>query len=125
MRLFFIVFVGSGIGGALRHLVGLLSLRLLGLSLPYGTLAINVFGSALMGLVIGVLSMRSGTSHELRVFLTTGLIGGFTTWSTFSLDAYSLWERGEPVAAIGYVLGSLVLSFAVLTVVLVAARRFG
>ena len=61
---------------------------------PPGTLAINVFGSALMGVVIVVLSMRSGTSHELRVFLTTGLIGGFTTWSTFSLDAYSLWERG-------------------------------
>jgi len=70
MRLFFIVFVGSGIGGALRHLVGLVSLRLLGPSFPSGTLAINVFGSALMGLVIVVLSMRSGTSHELRVFLT-------------------------------------------------------
>jgi CrcB protein len=70
MRLFFIVLVGSGIGGALRHLVGLVSLRLLGPSFPSGTLAINVFGSALMGLVIVVLSMRSGTSHELRVFLT-------------------------------------------------------
>ncbi|MBJ7442005.1 MAG: fluoride efflux transporter CrcB [Sphingopyxis sp.] len=125
MRLFFIVFMGSGMGGALRHLVGLLLLRLLGPSFPYGTLAINVFGSALMGLVVGVLSMRSGTSHELRVFLTTGVIGGFTTWSTFSLDAYSLWERGEPVAATGYVLGSLVLSFTVLTIVLVVARRLG
>lgn len=125
VRLIFIVFIGSGLGGAFRHLAGLASLRLLGPNFPYGTLAINILGSALMGLVVGVLAMREASSLELRVFLTTGLIGGFTTWSTFTLDAVTLWERGRVVAAVGYVLGSLLLSFAVIAAILIVLRRPG
>lgn len=125
MRSTLIVFIGSGIGGALRHLVGLASLRLLGPAFPYGTLAINVVGSALMGLVAGLFASFGTGNADLRLFLTTGIIGGFTTWSTFSLDTVTLWERGQPVAAIAYVLGSLTFSLVVIVAMLLAARRWG
>jgi len=67
-----------------------------------------------MGILIGLLARRSGTPNEIRIFLATGLLGGFTTFSAFSLDAISLWERGETTLAAGYVLGSVVLSLAAL-----------
>jgi len=123
MRSTLLVFIGSGIGGALRHLVGFASLRLLGPNFPYGTLAINIAGSALMGLIAGLFA-AFGSNHDLRLFLATGIIGGFTTWSTFTLDAVTLWERGQSVAALAYVMGSLVASFAIMAAVLVVARRW-
>lgn len=122
---FLVVFMGSGVGGMLRHGVGIVALRLMGPTFPWGTLAINVVGSALMGMMIGLFAAKSIENAELRLFVTTGLIGGFTTWSTFSLDAVTLWERGEIGAAIGYVLASLVLSVVVLAIALVITRRWG
>jgi CrcB protein len=124
VRSMLIVFIGSGLGGVLRHLVGLAALRLLGPNFPYGTLAINVVGSALMGLVVGMFAARASTSLELRLLLTTGLIGGFTTWSTFSLDAVSLWQRGEAGAAAAYVAASFLLSVAALLGALALARHW-
>jgi CrcB protein len=124
VRSMMIVFIGSGLGGVLRHLVGLAALRLLGPNFPYGTLAINVFGSALMGLVVGIFAARASTSLELRLLLTTGLIGGFTTWSTFSLDAVSLWQRREAGAAAAYVAASFLLSVAALLGALALARHW-
>lgn len=122
---FLVVFLGSGLGGMLRYGIGLLALRLTGTSFPWGTLVINVAGSAMMGLMIGLFAARNITNPELRLFFTTGLIGGFTTWSTFSLDIVTLWERGEAGAAIGYAAASLVLSLTILTIALVATRRWG
>ena len=122
---FLVVFLGSGIGGMLRHGVGLLALRVTGASFPWGTLVINVVGSALMGLMIGLFAARSINDPELRLFVTTGLIGGFTTWSTFSLDIVTLWERGEIGSAIAYAAASIVLSLTVLAIALLAARRWG
>jgi CrcB protein len=122
---FLVVFLGSGVGGMLRHGVGIVALRLMGPTFPWGTLAINVVGSALMGVMIGLFAAKSIENAELRLFVTTGLIGGFTTWSTFSLDAVTLWERGEIGAAISYVLASLVLSVVVLAIALVITRRWG
>lgn len=121
---FVVVFIGAGIGGMLRHGIGLLSLRWLGPNFPYGTLAINVIGSALMGLVIGVLASRNMPGQTLRLFLTTGILGGFTTFSTFSLDSVTLWERGEVAAAIGYVLASVILSLGALVGMLLLARAW-
>lgn len=121
---FLLVFIGSGLGGMLRHGVGLVATRFGGLTFPWGTLVINVGGSAMIGLVVGLFAARSISNAELRLFLTTGIIGGFTTWSTFSLDAFTLWERGEPYAATGYVAASLVLSLAALAAVLIAARHW-
>ena len=122
---FLVVFLGSGIGGMLRHGVGLLALRFTGANFPWGALVINVVGSALMGLMIGLFAARSINDPELRLFVTTGLIGGFTTWSTFSLDIVTLWERGEIGSAIAYAAASIVLSLTVLAIALLAARRWG
>ena len=108
---YLIVFLGAGIGGALRHGVNLTAARLLGASFPYGTLTVNVVGSLAMALIAEFFALRSGMSQEWRLFLTTGILGGFTTFSSFSLDAMTLWERGETLSAALYVLASLVLSF--------------
>lgn len=123
MRSALFVFLGAGIGGVLRHLVGLAALRWLGPGFPWGTLFVNVAGAALIAAIAGFFATRNFGGPELRLFLATGVCGGFTTWSTFSLDVVTLWERGRPAAALGYVAASLVLSFAVLTTVLMLARR--
>ncbi len=121
---FLLVFLGSGIGGALRYGVGLLSIRLMGPTFPYGTLAINVVGSALMGLVVGLFAVLNLGAQDARLFLTTGILGGFTTFSTFSLDAVSLWERGQQSAAITYVIASILVSLGAMVVTLMVVRRF-
>jgi CrcB protein len=122
---FLVVFLGSGMGGMARHGIGIVALRVTGATFPWSTIVINVIGSALMGLLIGLFAAKSIDNAELRLFATTGILGGFTTWSTFSLDAVTLWERGEIGAAIGYVIASLVLSLVVLTIALVLTRRWG
>lgn len=110
------VFLGAGIGGALRHGVNVASPRWLGIGFPYGTMAINILGSGLMGLVAGWFAFKAGesASQDLRLFLATGILGGFTTFSAFSLDAVLLWERGETMLAAIYVIGSVVVSLAAL-----------
>ena len=109
-----LVAAGGAIGSSLRHLVNLAALRLVGPMFPWGTMAINIVGSALMGLVAGWFALRSGTTpnQDLRLFLATGILGGFTTFSAFSLDAMLLWQRGEAGAAAFYVLGSVAISLA-------------
>jgi CrcB protein len=111
-----LVFLGAGIGGVLRHGVNVVSLKWLGASFPYGTLAVNIIGSGLMGLIVGWLAFKAGESwsQHARLFLTTGILGGFTTFSAFSLDAVLLWERGEAMLVAVYVIGSVVLSLVAL-----------
>lgn len=108
----FLVFVGAGFGGVLRHGVNLAAARLFGTSFPWGTLTVNVVGSLVMGLAAGYFAFRDGmnwTQHA-RLFLTTGVLGGFTTFSTFSLDVAVLLERGETGSALIYAMASLVVS---------------
>jgi CrcB protein len=114
MKAVLIVFLGAGIGGALRHGVNVGAARLIGIGFPWGTLAVNVAGSLVMGLVAAWFALRSGASQPLRLFLATGILGGFTTFSSFSLDTVVLYERGEGVLALAYVLASLLLSIAAL-----------
>ena len=121
MRDILVVAAGGGIGAALRHLAGLVALRTLGPSFPYGTMIVNVVGSLLMGLVIEWF-VRRGGGTQLRLLLATGLLGGFTTFSSFSLDAVALWQRGEGVLATGYVVGSVALGLAGLVAGLVIGR---
>ncbi len=108
-----IIFLGGGLGATGRHFVGQGALRLLGPGFPYGTLLVNVAGSLLMGLFIGWL-VRKGAdggemgSQELRLFFATGLLGGFTTFSAYSLDIANLWERGAAGLALIYALGTVV-----------------
>jgi CrcB protein len=119
-----LVFVGAGLGGVLRHGVNLAAARILGLGFPWGTLAVNVVGSLLMGALAGWLAVRAGESwtQPVRLFVATGILGGFTTFSAFSLDAALLWERGQGGAAAAYVASSLILSLAALAAGLYLVR---
>lgn len=112
MNAYILVFLGAGVGGALRHGVNLSCARYCGPEFAWGTAAINVSGSLLMGLAAGYFTLRAGESwaQPARLFATTGVLGGFTTFSAFSLDAVHLWERGAPGAASLYVLGSVIFS---------------
>lgn len=110
MRAYLIVFLGAGLGGALRHGVNLAAARLLGTGFPWGTFAVNVAGSLAMGLLAAWFTFRGDASQSWRLFLTTGILGGFTTFSAFSLDAALLWERGEALLALFYVAGSVALA---------------
>ncbi len=124
---YLLVFLGAGIGGALRHGVNLGCARFCGPAFPWGTLAVNVVGSFAMGAVAAWLAFRAGEgwSQPLRLFLTTGILGGFTTFSAFSLDAVLLWERGEAGPAAAYVAGSVLLSVAGLVSGLALVRSIG
>ncbi len=104
---YLVVFFGGGVGAALRHGVNLAAARLLGTSFPYGTLTVNVVGSLLMGLLAAWFAFEGSPSQHWRLFLTTGILGGFTTFSTFSLDTALLYERGEPGLAALYVVASV------------------
>ena len=109
---YLIVFLGAGIGGAGRHGVNMLMARLFGTGFPLGTFTVNVVGCFLMGLIAGFFAFRGHLPQEARLFLTTGILGGFTTFSAFSLDAALLWERGEGGLAALYVVASVVLTLA-------------
>lgn len=119
---YLIVFLGAGIGGAGRHGVNVLSARLLGIGFPVGTLAINAVGSFVMGLVAGYFAFRGHLPQEMRLFLATGVLGGFTTFSAFSLETALLFERGAPGAAILYVVLSVALSLGGVALGLALAR---
>jgi CrcB protein len=107
-----LVFLGGGIGAAGRHGVNVAAQRLLGMDFPWGTIIANVVGSLAMGLIAGWLAFRAdaGLSQHARLFLTTGILGGFTTFSAFSLDAVLLWERGAVATASAYVVASVAIS---------------
>jgi CrcB protein len=102
-----LVVVGGGIGAGIRHLTNIGALRLVGPNYPWGTIAINIVGSFAMGLFVATL-MRRGGSNEVRLFVATGILGGFTTFSAFSLDFATLWERGATLPALGYALASVI-----------------
>ena len=124
MQAYLLVFFGAGLGGMLRHGVNLGCARYCGTAFPYGTLTVNVIGSFLMGTLAGWLAFKAGWgwSQPLRLFLTTGILGGFTTFSAFSLDAVLIWERGQPSNAVLYVIGSVLLSLVGLIVGLALVR---
>jgi len=108
-----LVALGGGIGAGFRHMANFASLRLLGPGFPWGTVFVNILGSFVMGMFITWLVRRTGgTSQELRLFFATGVLGGFTTFSAFSLDVANLVEKGANLAAISYVLTSVLLSIA-------------
>ncbi len=120
-----IVIIGGGIGAGFRHLANLAALRTFGPGFPWGTMGVNIVGSLAMGLFIEVLMRRTGSSNELRLFVATGILGGFTTFSAFSLDFAVLVERGETGQAFGYAAASVLLSIAALFAGLWLGRNFG
>jgi fluoride exporter len=110
LELILAVAFGGALGSVTRYLVGIGSGKLFGINFPWGTLIINITGSFLIGLFVGMFATRWNLPQAIRVFLTVGVCGGYTTFSTFSLDAFYLMERGEAVAAGVYMVGSVVLS---------------
>jgi CrcB protein len=107
-----LVFIGGGLGSTLRYLVNIVCPRLFGDAFPYHTFIINITGSTVMGLIAGYLAFMGNAAASWRLFLMTGILGGYTTFSAFSLDTAVLYERGEIGLALFYVLGSVVFSIA-------------
>jgi CrcB protein len=121
---YLVVFFGGGIGAAMRHGINMAVARILGTGFPYGTLLINVTGSFIMGLVAAYFAFKGDASQHWRLFLTTGILGGYTTFSAFSLDAALLYERGEVGLAALYVIASVAISIAGLFAGLALVRQF-
>lgn len=119
-----LVFVGGGLGATLRHVINMTCARCMGAAFPWGTFIINITGSTVMGLIAGYLAYKGEASQPWRLFLMTGILGGYTTFSAFSLDTAVLYERGELGLALAYVLGSVVLSIAGLFAGLALVRHF-
>ncbi|HEY0628088.1 MAG TPA: fluoride efflux transporter CrcB [Sphingomicrobium sp.] len=119
---YLLVFIGGGLGAALRHGVNKAALAHLGPDFPYGTFLVNVLGGLLMGIFAELFFQGAGTSQGPRLFLSTGLLGGFTTFSAFSLEAGLMWQRGDYVTLSVYAIGSVVLSIVALFAGMAATR---
>jgi CrcB protein len=118
-----VVFVGAGVGGMIRHFMNIWVARFAGTHFPWHTFVINITGSLAMGLVTGWFVMKgAGGAGHSRLFIATGILGGYTTFSAYSLDAVLLWERHEHLLSALYVGGSVVLSLIGLAVGLWAMR---
>lgn len=124
MQTLFLVAAGGATGAVMRYLLGLQAFRLMGPGWPHGTLAANVLGGLLMGVLVSVLAHRGGADQEKwRLLLGVGLLGGFTTFSAYSLEVALMFERREYLQAAAYSLGSVVLSVAALFAGLILVRR--
>ena len=119
-QLILAVATGGALGSVARYLVGVGSGKLFGTDFPWGTLIINATGSFLIGAFIGLFAAKWDLSQATRIFLTVGICGGYTTFSTFSLDAYYLMERGQTLASFAYMMASVALFVGAL----IAALRF-
>ena len=104
-----LIALGGALGSALRHLTNQAALRLFGAQFPFGTFTVNLLGSLLMGLLVELVARRFDASTELRLFIATGVLGGYTTFSAFSLDTVALFERGEIGLAALYVVATVAL----------------
>ncbi len=102
--------LGGAAGAVGRHLVGSAAAHVVGGSYPWGTFAVNAVGSFALGALAGLMALAWNPSPEMRAFLTVGLLGGFTTFSAFSLDAVLLAERGRSDLAAAYVVSTVVVS---------------
>jgi CrcB protein len=116
------VAAGGALGSVARYLVGIGSGKLFGTDFPWGTLLINVTGSFLLGALVGLFAAKWELSQATRLFLTFGICGGYTTFSTFSLDAYNMIERGQTWASSAYMMASVALSVGALIAALRLVR---
>lgn len=114
------VALGGALGASARYLTNVTATRIMGHGYPWATLTVNVLGSMLMGVLVVVLAKKGGNAYA--PLLITGMLGGFTTFSAFSLDAFTLFERGQLGAAAGYVLASVVLSIAAIVAGILLTR---
>ncbi len=122
MKLVFLAALGGAVGSAARYLVNLASGQLFGIVFPWGTITVNIAGSFLMGLVVALSALKFSLSNEMRILIMTGFLGGFTTFSAFSLDFALLYERKDYALAGLYVAGSVSLSILALFAGLAVVR---
>ena len=115
---------GGAIGAVLRHFVSSFALHTGGGDFPWGTLSVNIIGSFAMGILITLFAHLGNPSMEIKAFLTVGILGAFTTFSTFSLDVATLWERGASFVAMGYIMASVMLSIMALFAGMAIIRQF-
>ena len=123
MNSLFPVMIGGAIGAGARHLVGQAMLARLGSGFPWWTLSINIAGSLLMGLLIGLLARSSDGGETARLFVGVGILGGFTTFSSFSMEFWMLFERGQNAQAAAYVLASVIGAIAACGLGLLLVRQ--
>jgi fluoride exporter len=109
-----LVAAGGAMGASARHLVGVFTLRAFGSNFPVGTMVVNIVGCLAMGIIAGLFALKLQAPEPVRLLLTTGFLGGFTTFSAFALDFTVLWDRGEIALAIGYVAVSVLVSLGAL-----------
>ncbi len=124
MLLSLAIFLGGGVGASLRHLITIILSKALGHHFPFGIFIINILGCFLMGLFVSLFGLFWSASQEVRAFLTVGLLGGFTTFSSFSIDCVVLYQRGDWLLAVGYLVGSVVLSLAFIVIGMNLPRLF-
>ena len=110
MKIILAVAAGGAIGAVARYLVMVLTGRLLGMGFPWGTLTVNVVGSFILGALVDIMALRWSVGQEMRAFLVVGVMGAFTTFSTFSLDVVTHAQRGEWAVTSIYVAASVALS---------------
>ncbi|MGN6482151.1 fluoride efflux transporter CrcB [Luteibacter sp.] len=122
---YLLVFIGGGLGSMARYGISVFGMRLLGQGFPWPTLLINIVGSALMGLLTGWLAAQGTSPQSLRLFVATGILGGFTTFSTFSLETVLLYERGQLGLAVAYVAASVGVGVGALVLAMKLARGMG
>ncbi len=120
-----LVALGGALGSVARYGVNVWTMRAIGPGFPWGTLTVNVVGGLVMGLLAAIFALKAQAPAEAKLFLMTGVLGGFTTFSAFSLDAVAIWERGEAGLAAAYVAASVVLSIGALFAGLALGRALG
>jgi len=102
-----LVMLGGAIGAGFRYHISSVALRFMGPAFPWGTWIINLLGGFLMGVLAAVLARSSEGGEQLRLFLGVGVLGGFTTFSAFSLETFNMLQRGEPLMAAAYAVSSV------------------
>lgn len=117
------VALGGAVGASGRHLLGQAAKNLFGTAYPYGTFAANILGGFFMGLLVGWMALKVSGGDNMRLFLGVGVLGGFTTFSAFSLEAVLMYERKAYAVMAGYVSGSVILSITALMAGLMLARK--
>ncbi len=124
MNIFLAIGIGGGLGALSRHYLNTAVAHWLGTGFPYGIMLVNILGSVVMGLLIGLFAHVGEIPQAWKIFLTTGILGGFTTFSTFSLDSVLLIERGSYAAAALYIGGSVFISLAGLMLAMWSVRQW-
>ena len=122
MKMVLMVALGGAIGSSARYLIGVLATRLFGIGFPWGTMIVNIVGSFAMGILIALLALKYSVSNEMRGFLAIGVLGGFTTFSSFALDVVYLYEKKQYLASAGYMSVSVICSILALFSGLALAR---